>query len=102
MRRLTSTLLLLLVIGFAAHTLAQQFRGQVVNRDGVPQRCQVEFFIGNDLQLRVFTDDQGYFYVNNPKWGGYRVSVTQGPNRNDIDVSIDQYGLHPSTLVVRW
>lgn len=102
MHRHLSVLVIVFVCCVTAVFSAQQFRGQVVNRDGVAQRCQVEFFIGSNFMFGVATNNQGYFYVNNPRLTSYRVVVSQGQARNEFQVSIDQYGLHPSTLVVRW
>ncbi len=107
MQRLAYVLLLLVVClvgGLSVHAQSQ-LRGQVVNRDGVPQQCQVDFFPGTSTepQYRQTSDKQGYFYLNNPKHGTYRVVVAQGNRRDEFKkVTIDPYGLHPSTLVVRW
>jgi len=98
-------LLFLIVCGPAGEARQQQIKGQVVNRDGVPQQCQVDFYIGSNSNpvWRLTSDKQGYFYINNPRDGGYRVVVVQGSQQDEFKrVSIDQYGLHPATLVVRW
>jgi hypothetical protein len=101
MRKLALIPLLFLLFVLAVGAQGKQYRGQVVNRDSVPQRCQVEFFFGDNFQFGVDTDNQGYFYVTNRR-GKYRVVVSQGPARDEFDVTIDEYGLNPSTLVVRW
>jgi hypothetical protein len=103
MQRLASLLLLLTVCASVAEARQQQLRGQVVNRDGVAQECQVDFYLGRDLAYRLTSDRQGYFYLNNPKFGDYRVIVVQGSRRNEFKrVAIDANGLHPPTLVVPW
>jgi hypothetical protein len=105
MQRLACILLILMSFGLTSDALQQQVRGQVVNRDGVPQQCQVDFFAGSgtDLQYRQVTDRQGYFYLNNPKPGAYRVVVVQGKRTFEFKrVDIDRSGLRPKTLVVPW
>jgi hypothetical protein len=104
MQRVTSLLLLLLMTCVLSGEARQaQLRGQVVNRDGVPQQCQVDFYSGADLAYRVASDRQGYFYISNPRNGAYRVVVVQGSRQGEFKrVSIDEYGLHPATLVVQW
>jgi hypothetical protein len=81
----------------------QQVRGQVVNRDGAPQQCQVDFYQDSRHIYGVNTDYKGYFLLTNPRYDIYRVEVTLG-NRREVfkEVKIDQYGLHPPTLVVPW
>lgn len=82
----------------------QQVRGQVVNRDGAPQQCQVDFYTPDTRRAySLNTDYKGYFLLTNPRYGAYRVEVIQG-NRREVfkDVTIDQYGLRPPTLVVQW
>jgi hypothetical protein len=102
MRRHLSVIVLVLVVCAAASLFAQQVRGQVVNRDGVGQRCQVEFFVGADRRFGVVTDNQGYFYLNTPPFGDYRAVLSQGQARTEIAVKIGPSGLSPSTLVARW
>ncbi len=105
MQRFVALLLLLVVGVLTLEARQQQIRGQVVNRDGVAQQCQVNFFAGTapDAAYRLASDAKGYFYLNYPKTGVYRVVVVQGGRRDEFKrVSIDDYGLHPSTLVVRW
>ncbi len=103
MRRHSFVLLLLVVCGLTVAGARQQVRGQVVNRDGAPQACTVEFYVGTDFRFRATSDKQGYFYLNSPPYGEYRVVVVQGSRQDEFKrVTIDQYGLHPPTLVVRW
>lgn len=103
MRRHRFVLVIALVCCATAVLLAQQFRGQVVNRDGVGQRCQVDFYVGASRQFGVATDNQGYLFVETSRQGTYRVVVTQGPGRQqEFQVTIDRSGLRPSTLMVRW
>jgi hypothetical protein len=105
MRRLVSILLLVTICGLTGHARQRQVRGQVVNRDGVPQQCQVDFFMttGTDPQYRLTSNREGYFYLNDPRNGTYRVVVVQRNQHEEFKrVTIDQSGLHPSTLVVRW
>ena len=105
MQRLFSIVLLVIVCA-AATTAGQQrqVRGQVVNRDGAPQRCQVDFYAatGAEPVYRSTSDGQGYFYLNNPKPGAYRVVVVQGSRQDEFKrVTIDDTRLNPSTLVVQ-
>jgi hypothetical protein len=106
MRRYIPVLAVLLAcwMAVAAFAMGQgQYRGQVVNRDGIGQRCQIQFFMGGNFQFGAASDNQGYFYVNSAARPGlYRAVVSQGNARNEFDVNIDQNGLNPSTLVVRW
>jgi hypothetical protein len=97
--------LVLLVLTFSLPLSAgqKQVRGQVANRDGVPQQCQVAFYTGADLAYRLASNGQGYFYINNPRAGAYRVVVVQGSRQAEFRrVTIDDSGLHPATLVVPW
>ncbi len=97
-------ILLLLTIGGLTGYARQQVRGQVVNRDGVAQQCQVDFYAsGPDPVYRATSDRQGYFYLSSPRAGAYRVIVVQGNRQDEFKrVTVDREGLHPSTLVVRW
>jgi hypothetical protein len=103
MYRLASALLIVVLSGLISEA-QQQVRGQVINRDGAPQQCQVEFWAPNasQPQYRVVTDGRGFFYLSNPSYGSYRAVVMQGRNRQEFQVRVDQYGLHPPTLVVNW
>jgi len=103
MRRYAGLALLVLAWTLPMAARQGQVRGQVVNRDGVPQQCQVDFYAGADLAYRLTSNGQGYFYVNNPRGGAYRVVVLQGNRQSEFRrVTIDDYGLHPATLVVPW
>ena len=102
MRRHLSVIVIALICCAAVSLFAQQVRGQVVNRDGVGQRCQVEFFVGDDRRFGVVTDNRGYFYLNNPPFGSYRAILSQGQATTEIAVTINRSGLNPSTLVARW
>ena len=81
--------------------------GQVRNRDGGPEpKCQIDFFWnqGPELTYRVYSDHDGFFFLNDPNRGSYAVNVTQGNRFHQIkDVYIDKQGnLKPSVLVVPW
>jgi hypothetical protein len=105
MQRLVAFFVFLVVAGLTIDARQQQLRGQIVNRDGAAQQCQVNFFAGTSAEplYRLASDAKGYFYLNYPKPGAYRVEVAQGSRRDEFKrVTIDDYGLHPSTLVVRW
>jgi hypothetical protein len=84
----------------------QQVSGKVVNRDGAPQPgCLIEFVSnGNGPTYHVTSNNEGFFYLNNPQRGKYTVQVRRGQQRNSVtDVTIDDSGrLSPSTLVVSW
>ena len=95
---------LLLTVG----NLASQVRvqGQIRNRNGGPEsQCQVDFHYRGDQQpsYRVYSDTNGYFYLDNPSSGPYVVRVYQG-NRSYIfdKVHIDGAKLVPDVLVVNW
>jgi hypothetical protein len=93
----------LLALGVVAS--AQQVSGRVINRSGTPQAgCQVEFTLDGSKvpAYRVTTNNTGYFYLNNPAKGTYAVLVRQGQQRFSITVTIDAYGLHPSSLLATW
>ena len=85
-------------------------RGQIKNRDGAPEsQCQVDFYWGNqqDITYRVYSDQNGYFYLDDPKYGSYLVVVAQGPRTYRFsDVSVFNEGsktlLKPDVLVVPW
>jgi hypothetical protein len=103
MRRLVAVLLITLVAGaLTGHAGQQQVRGQVVNRDGAPQECQVDFY-GQQTKYQLASDKRGFFYLTNPRFGTYQVVLRQGPRTTTINnVVIDQNGLHPPTLVANW
>ncbi len=83
-------------------------RGQVRNREGGPEpKCQIDFVWnqGPGLTYRVYSDQDGFFYLDDPNPGLYAVTVTQGDRSYPIskDVYIDKEGnLKPSVLVVPW
>jgi hypothetical protein len=75
----------------------------VINRDGAPQQCQVNFSIGGRHTYALTTDYNGYFVLRNPGHGTYRVEVIQGNRRHEFAaVVIDSNGIRPATLVVPW
>ena len=94
----------LLVSGLLASSAElQQLRGQVINRDGAPQQCQVNFYLDGKLYYALSTDPNGYFTLTNPKQPAtYRVEVIQGNRREVITVLIESNALRPATLVVPW
>jgi hypothetical protein len=97
-------LLVLTLIGLSSQP---RTRGQVRNRDGGAQpNCQIDFFRnpGTELTYRVYSDQNGYFYLDGPNPGPYAVNVTQGDRFYRIDkVYIDEkWNLNPPTLVVPW
>src|SRR5688572_5010618 len=94
----------LLVSGcVGAVTAQQQVRGQVINRDGAPQQCQVNFYIADKHHYGLTTDYNGYFFLTNPQHATYRVEVVDGNRRQQFaSVVIDTNGLRPRTLVVSW
>ena len=94
----------LLVSGWLGAVAAQQqVRGQVINRDGAPQQCQVNFYIATKHYYGLTTDYNGYFVLTNPAAATYRVEVVQGNLRQEFAaVVIDSNGMRPATLVVSW
>ena len=97
-------LLLLLMAGSLPLSAGQaQVRGQVVNRDGIGQQCQIDFYAGAALAYRSTSNGKGAFALTNPRHGDYRVVVLQGNRQSEFRrVNIDGQGLHPATLVVPW
>ena len=58
----------LLVSGcVGAVTAQQQVRGQVINRDGAPQQCQVNFYVARQALLRVDHGLQRLFRSDEPR-----------------------------------
>lgn len=98
------TLALFLVAALIAQ--AQQVSGRVIDRNGSPQGgCIVEFYVNTNQPpvYRVSTNNQGVFYVGNPRNGTYSVRVQQGQRQYWANnVSINGPVLNPSTLVVNW
>ena len=94
----------LLIIWISAYA-QQQVRGRVINRNGRPQAgCQIEFS-GNPNApptYSITSNNDGWFFLNNPQQGTYTVRVRQGQQQYTVTVTIDDRGLHPSTLVVSW
>ena len=83
----------------------QQVSGKVINRNGNPQAgCQVEFSWNakEPPTYRLTTNNEGIFYLTGPRYGTYTVWVRRGQQQYSTTVTIDDYGLHPSTLVVSW
>jgi hypothetical protein len=85
-------------------TAQQRVSGRVIDRNGSPQpRCLVEFFYPNGpLAYQVTANDAGYFFLDNPRHGAYTLWVRSGPRQYQLNVSINQQGLQPSTIVVSW
>ena len=94
----------LLVSGCVGAVAAQQkVSGQVINRDGAPQQCQVNFYVANRHYYGLTTDYKGYFVLTNPEQTTYRVEVVQGNRRQEFPtVIIESNGMRPPTLVVSW
>ena len=98
-----AVVVLLVSGGLGAVAAQQQVRGQVINRDGAPQQCQVNFYIADKRHYGLATDDYGYFVLTNPQHATYRVEVVRGNQRQEFaSVVIDTNGLRPQTLVVSW
>jgi hypothetical protein len=102
MRPIACILLLIALLIPAVPTAQKQVRGQVVNRDGAALQCQVDFYYGNNLAQRVHTDGGGYFYLTSPSHGRYRVVILYRGRQHELQVTIDNQGLHPPTFVVPW
>jgi hypothetical protein len=89
----------LLLVGTAAH--AQQVKGTVINRDGVARSaCQVSF--AGPATYSVWTNSEGAFFLEGPRYGDYVVTVKLGGQSQTFKITVNQYGLNPSTLVVDW
>lgn len=100
--RTALALLVLMAAGGCAVAAQQQIRGQVVNRDRVPQQCQLTFYSGANAVYRLTADRQGYFYITNPRYGTYRIVIVQGNRQTSAGATIDQRGLNPAQLMVPW
>ena len=84
---------------------AQQQAGRVIDRNGRPQgNCQIEFYVGSNQSpvYRATSNNDGNFYLNEPRHGTYNVVVRRGQQQFSVMVTIDASGLHPSTLIVSW
>jgi hypothetical protein len=82
----------------------QKATGRVINRNGEPQRnFKVDFYWNpNEApKYTALTDESGNFFVY-PQRENYTVVVRGGPWEYRIKVTVDDNGLHPSTLVVNW
>ena len=102
MRRI-ALVVLILAAWLSTHAAQTQVRGQVVNRDGAPQQCQVDFYDNERHVYGLTTDYKGFFVLTNPRHATYRVEVIQGNRREEFrDVIIDSNGLRPATFVVQW
>lgn len=103
-RRVITLLTGLLLTWFAAGIVqAQQVSARVIDRNGSPQaRCSVEFARGGQLVYRATTNNDGTFYIAGPQWGQYTVVISQGRLRFAINMTIDNRGLTPPTVVVNW
>jgi len=104
MRRTTVVMIAALWAGLLlARTAAyaQQVKGTVINRDGVARSgCQVNF--SGPATYSVWTNSEGAFFLEGPRYGEYAVTVKQGELHQPFKVTVNQYGLSPSTLVVEW
>lgn len=95
------------VVLFACVALAAQVRavGQVQSRSGVGlSGCQLDFYFGGQGQVvhRVYTDQGGTFFVDNPRNGNYSVTVLQGSRSVSFNVSVNGSNLSPRVLQVPW
>ena len=84
---------------------AEQVSGKLINRSGTPQAgCQIEFFLDANRPptYRVTSNNAGNFFLNDPIKGAYTVIVRQGQQHFSVSVTVDAYGLHPSSLIATW
>jgi len=86
---------------------AEQLVGRVIDRNGASQgNCHIEFYAGSgstpSLIYRATSNNEGNFYLNDPRSGTYNVVVRRGAQQFSIKVTIDASGLHPSTLIANW
>jgi Carboxypeptidase regulatory-like domain len=84
---------------------AAQLVGRVIDRNGASQgNCQIEFYAGSTSSpiYRATSNNEGNFYLNDPRPGTYHVVVRRGAQQFSIQVTIDASGLHPSTLIANW
>jgi hypothetical protein len=84
---------------------AEQQAGRVIDRNGESQgNCQIEFYVGSNQSpvYRATSNNNGNFYLNDPRHGTYNVVVRRGSQQFSVTVTIDASGLHPSTLIATW
>ena len=102
---------ILICVAFVLLTMADltsqsRLRGQVRNRNGgAESQCQIDFYFKQEPQpsYRVYSDSNGYFYLDNPQDGPYSVTVNQGNRSDRFDkVQIRDAKLIPDILVVNW
>jgi len=104
MRRRAMICVAFLLLSVVGHAFQNRVRGQIRDSNGGPQaQCQIDFYRPNqpNLMYRVYSDQGGFFYLDNPERGPYSVTVSQGNRSNRFDVTITN-SLNPEVLVVRW
>lgn len=99
---MTCVVVLSLAVGLAA-----QYRvvGSVQSRNGVGlSGCQLDFYYGGQGQVtyRVYTDQGGTFFIDNPQNGDYSVTILQEGRSFQVRVTISGKTISPSPLVVPW
>ena len=101
--KLTTLLVVLgLTVGLAAQT---RVVSSVQSRNGVGlSGCQLDFYYGGQGQVtyRVYTDQGGTFFIDNPHNGDYSVTILQGGRSFQVRVTISGRTISPSPLVVPW
>jgi hypothetical protein len=105
MRTIPALILWTVLLLSGVATAQRQVSGRIVDRNGSPQgRCLVEFFVypNQPPVYRITANNEGYFYLSDPKPARYSVRVRLGQRLHQIDVTIDEKGLQPSTIVVSW
>ncbi len=108
MRTIPALILWTVLLLSGVATAQRQVSGRIVDRNSSPQgRCLVEFFVypvypNQPPVYRIIANNEGYFYLSDPKPGKYNVRVRLGQRQHQIDVMIDEKGLQPSTIVVNW
>lgn len=78
--------------------------GYVRSRSGVGlPGCQLDFYgAQGNLAYRVYTDQGGAFFIDNPRRGDYSVRIVQGGKSHQLRITSDGRTISPSTLVVPW
>ena len=99
---MTCVVVLSLAVGLAAQT---RVVGRVESRNGFGlSGCQLDFYYGGqgEVTFRVYTDQGGTFFIDDPRNGEYSVTILQGGRSFQVRVTISGKTISPSPLVVPW
>ena len=101
-KKITAGLFSLIFLVSASATATAQREGRVIDRDGAAQPHCILTFTG-PATFTAYTNSSGYFYLEAPPQGRYKVTLKQGDREKTIQVvEIDSNGLRPSTFEIDW